>query len=67
MRRNSRNRDSTKSWTRSLSGSAKERRNIMVKLFKYSSEIGAWVFVDIGVRSRVREYTQQGYVCIYIY
>jgi len=50
-----------------LSGSAKERRNIMVKLFKYSSEIGAWVFVDIGVRSRVREYTQQGYVCIYIY
>ncbi len=38
----------------------------MVKLYKYNKAADAWVFVDYGVKSKIREYTLQGYVVIYI-
>ena len=38
----------------------------MVKLYRYDKEKKAWVFVDYGVRSKVREYTMQGYMVVYL-
>jgi hypothetical protein len=38
----------------------------MVKLYRFDREKDAWVFVDYGVKSKVREYTLQGYVVVYI-
>jgi len=35
----------------------------MVKLLKYRH--GKWVVVDYGVRSKAREYVQQGFVVVY--
>ncbi len=43
------------------------KEGIMVKLFKYDKAVNAWVFVDWGITSKVTEYTQQGYVVVYIY
>lgn len=37
----------------------------MVKLYRYNKQVKAWVFFDWGVRSKVREYTAQGYIVIY--
>lgn len=37
----------------------------MVKLYRFDNKNGAWVFFDWGVRSKVREYTAQGYIVIY--
>ena len=39
----------------------------MVQLYLYDKEKGAWVFFDYGVKTKVREYTLQGYVVIYIW
>lgn len=41
------------------------KEGMMVKLYKYSRKLGRWVLVDIGVRSKAREYVMQGYVVIY--
>jgi len=38
----------------------------MVKLYKYDKELKAWVFFDYGIKSRIGEYTAQGYVVILI-
>jgi len=38
----------------------------MVKLYRYDKSKEAWVFFDYGVKSKVREYTQQGYIVIYV-
>lgn len=37
----------------------------MVQLFKFDEVIGQWIFHDFGVKSRVDEYTAQGYVVIF--
>ena len=38
-----------------------------MKLYRYDREKGKWVFVDYGVKSKVKEYILQGYVVIYIW
>jgi len=38
----------------------------MVKLYRFDQAKGAWVFYSWGVRAKVKEYTAQGYVVIYI-
>ncbi len=38
----------------------------MVKLYRYDKKISAWVFFDYGVKSKVKEYTLQGYLVVYI-
>ena len=37
----------------------------MVKLYKYDMKIGKWVLVDFGVKNKVRQYLQQGYIVVY--
>lgn len=37
----------------------------MVKLYNYDEQKRAWVLVDYGILSRVREYVLQGYVVMY--
>jgi hypothetical protein len=50
----------------SLGGAFLFQEDIMVKLYKYDNRYKAWVFVDYGTKSKVRAYTAQGYVVIYI-
>ena len=38
----------------------------MVKLYKYDNLHKAWVFFDYGIKSKIKEYTAQGYVVICI-
>jgi len=38
----------------------------MVKLYKFDRKKGKWVFFDYGIKNRVREYSRQGYIVIYI-
>lgn len=38
----------------------------MVRLYKYDSRYEEWIFFDYGVKSKVKEYTAQGYMVIYI-
>ena len=38
----------------------------MVKLYRYNKAKGRWIFTDYGVKSKVKEYIQQGYIVIYI-
>jgi hypothetical protein len=33
----------------------------MVKLYKYDEKKRKWVFVDLGVKSKIKEYIAQGY------
>ncbi len=37
----------------------------MVKLYKYSERIGAWMFVDYGISSKAEVYASQGFVVVY--
>jgi hypothetical protein len=37
----------------------------MVKLYRFNKQTGQWVFADYGVKSKVNEYTLQGYIVIY--
>ena len=37
----------------------------MVKLYRYDMKIGKWVLVDYGVKNKVEQYLQQGYIVVY--
>ena len=37
----------------------------MVKLYKFDTKKGDWVFVDYGVESKTEQYLAQGYVVRY--